>query len=73
MSDKILEQWINIKFCARVGKSASEMLALLTLALRKSSIFERHRRFYVGQEDMRDGPRSEQPKMYRVRTLVCYE
>jgi hypothetical protein len=32
MSDKILEQRINIKFCARIGISASETLALLTVA-----------------------------------------
>jgi hypothetical protein len=32
MSDKNLEQQINIKFCMKIGKSASEMLALLTLA-----------------------------------------
>jgi hypothetical protein len=31
MSDKILEQPIIIKFCVKIGKSASETLALLTL------------------------------------------
>jgi hypothetical protein len=30
MSDKNLEQRINIKFCEKIGKSASEKLALLT-------------------------------------------
>ena len=28
MSDKDLKQRINIKFCVKIGKSASEMLAL---------------------------------------------
>ena len=32
MSYKNLEQWINIKFCVKIGKSASETLALLTVA-----------------------------------------
>jgi hypothetical protein len=32
MSDRSLEQWINIKFRVKIGKSASEMLALLTVA-----------------------------------------
>jgi hypothetical protein len=32
MSDKNLLQRINIKFCVKVGKSASETLALLTVA-----------------------------------------
>jgi hypothetical protein len=32
MSDKNLEQRINIKFCVKMGKGASETLALLALA-----------------------------------------
>jgi hypothetical protein len=49
MSDKNLEQWINIKFCVKIGKSASEMLALLTMAygeysMKKLNVFEWHRR-----------------------------
>jgi hypothetical protein len=49
MSDKILNQRKNIKFCVKFGKSATETLALLTVgygeyAMKKSSVFERHRR-----------------------------
>jgi hypothetical protein len=45
MSDKNLEQWINIKFCVKIGKSASETLALLTVsfgeyAMKKYSVFQ---------------------------------
>jgi hypothetical protein len=32
MSDKNLEQRINIKFCMKIGKSASETLVLLSVA-----------------------------------------
>jgi hypothetical protein len=32
ISDKILEQRINIKFCVKIRKSASETLAILTVA-----------------------------------------
>ena len=32
MCDKYLEQRKNIKFCVKIGKSDSEMLALLTVA-----------------------------------------
>jgi hypothetical protein len=43
ISDKNLEQPINIKFCVKNGKSASETLALLTLAyeyaIKKSRVF----------------------------------
>ena len=50
MSDKNLEQRINIKFCVKIGKSASETLTLLTVAygeyvMKKSSVFEWHRQF----------------------------
>jgi hypothetical protein len=31
MSDKNLEQQINVKFCVKISKSTSETLALLTL------------------------------------------
>jgi hypothetical protein len=50
MGDKNLEQQINIKFCLKIGKSAGEMLALLTVAygeytIWKLSVHEWHRRF----------------------------
>jgi hypothetical protein len=32
MSDRLLEQRINIKFCAKLGKRASETLQMLTEA-----------------------------------------
>jgi len=82
MNDKNLEQRIDMKFCVKIGKSASETLALLTVAygeyaMKKSSVFEWHRRFKEGQEDVQDDPRSGQPKtqrtdenVARVRTLV---
>jgi hypothetical protein len=44
-SDKNLEQWINFKCCVKIGESASETLAVLTLlacgeyATKKSSVF----------------------------------
>jgi hypothetical protein len=44
MSDKNLQQRINIQICVKIGKSASKMSALLTLAygeyaMKKLSIF----------------------------------
>jgi hypothetical protein len=49
-NDKNMEQWIHITFCVNIGKSASETLALLTLAygeyaMKKLSVFEWHRWF----------------------------
>jgi len=83
MSDKNLEQRMNIKFCVKIGKSASETLALLTVAygeytMKKLSVFEWHRQFKEGLEDVQDDSRSGQSKTQgtnanvdRVRTLVC--
>jgi len=53
MSDKNLEQQINIKFCVKIGKSASETLALLMVAygeyaVKNWSVVEWHRWFKEG-------------------------
>jgi hypothetical protein len=81
MSDKNLEQRINIKFCVKFDKSASETLVLLTIAygeyaMKKSSVCEWHRRFKEGRY-VQDDQRSGQPKTHRtdanvdrVRTFV---
>jgi hypothetical protein len=50
MSDRLLEQRSNMKFCAKLGKSASETLQMLIEAygadaMKKSSVFEWHKRF----------------------------
>jgi hypothetical protein len=38
MSDKDLEQWVNIKFCMKIGKNTGETLTLLTLAYGKCTM-----------------------------------
>jgi hypothetical protein len=47
----------------KLGKSASETLSLLTVAcsecaMKKSRVFEWHRRFKEEREDVQDDPRS---------------
>jgi hypothetical protein len=59
----------------KIGKSVSETSAPLTLAygeyvMKKSSVFEWHRWFKEGQEDVQDKPRSGQPKTQRTHTNV---
>jgi hypothetical protein len=66
----------------QIGNSASGTVALLTLAcgeyaVRKSSVFEWHRRFKEGWEDAQDDPGSGQSKIHgteanvdRIQTLV---
>jgi hypothetical protein len=77
-----MEQRIDIKFCVKIGKSASETLVLLTVAhgkyaMKKSSVVEWHRRFKNGRGNVQDDPRSGELKTQRtdanvdrVRTLV---
>jgi hypothetical protein len=71
MSDRLLQQRINIKFCAKFGKSASETLQTLTEAysadtMKKSSVFEWHKRFKEGQKDVKDDERTKLPKTHRT-------
>ena len=59
----------------KIGKSGSETLALLTVAygeyaMKKSSVFDWHRWFKKGREDVQDDPRSGQPKTQRTDTNV---
>jgi hypothetical protein len=82
MSEQNLEQCINIKFCANLGKSANETLEILRVAygdnaLKKVSVSEWHNRFKEGRESVKDDERPGQPKTQRsyenvdrVRQLV---
>jgi hypothetical protein len=79
MSDKLLEQSINIKLCAKLDKSASETLQMSTEAygadaMKKSSVFEWNKRSEEGREDVKDDERTGHPKTHRtdenVRKLV---
>jgi uncharacterized cysteine cluster protein YcgN (CxxCxxCC family) len=71
MSDSLLEQRINITFCAKLGKSASETLQMLTEscgtdAMKKSSVFEWHKKFKGGREDVKDDERTGRLKTHRT-------
>jgi hypothetical protein len=57
MSDNNLEQRINIKFCVKIVKSASETSVLLTMAfgeyaMKELSVFEWYRWFKQGRENV---------------------
>jgi hypothetical protein len=59
-----------MKFCVKIGKSASETKPLLTMAygeysMKKLSVFEWHGQFKEGREDVQLA-RSGQPKMQRT-------
>jgi transposase len=69
MSDKNLEQRINITFCVKIGKSASETLALLAVVYGEYTVKKWHRQFKKGR-DVQGDPRSGQPKTQRTDANV---
>lgn len=83
MSDRYLEQRISIKFCVKLNKSASETNHLLKEAygdevMSRARVFDWHKRFKEGREDVRDDARSGRPVTHRtdeniqkVKNLVC--
>lgn len=83
MSDRYLEQRISIKFCVKLHKSASETHHLLKEAygkevMSRARVFDWHKRFKEGREDVRDDARSGRPVTHRtgeniqkVKDLVC--
>jgi hypothetical protein len=53
MSDRYLEQRINIRFCVKLGKNATDIFVVLFEAyggeaIEKLSVFDWHKRFKVG-------------------------
>ncbi|XP_022449568.1 protein GVQW3 isoform X1 [Delphinapterus leucas] len=83
MSDRYIEQRISIKFCVKLNKSASETHHLLKEAygdevMSRARVFDWHKRFKEGREDIRDDARSGRPVTHRtdeniqkVKDLVC--
>ena len=71
MSDRYLEQRISIKFCVKLNKSASETHHLLKEAygdevMSRARVFDWHKRFKEGREDIRDDARSGRPVTHRT-------
>ncbi|BFY99223.1 hypothetical protein BsWGS_02263 [Bradybaena similaris] len=62
----LIEQRTNVKFCVLLEKSPSETLALLNkaygaTAMKKSQVFEWHKRFREGRVNVGDDVRSGRP------------
>ena len=60
------EQRINIKFCVKLGKTATDTLKMLRDVYGDSSmsrirVFEWHKQFVKGREDVEDDPKSGRP------------
>jgi hypothetical protein len=78
MSDRLLEQRINIKLCAKLGKSTSETLQMLIEAygadaMKKLRVFEWHKRFKEGREHVKDNERLDARKLTGQMKTVHFE
>jgi len=70
-----VEQGINLKFLVRLGKTPTEALKLLQEdygddTMPRTHIFEWHRRFKEGKEEMEDDYRSGRPSTSRTKENV---
>ena len=77
-----IEQRINIKFCVKLGKTATETLKMLRdvygdSSMSRTRVFEWHKRFVEGREDVEDDPKLGRPctsttdtNIEKVRQLV---
>ena len=68
--DVQFEQRVNIKFCVKLGKTATETLQLLPdaygdEALSRVRVFEWHRRFVLGRVSVEDDTSSGRPSSLR--------
>ena len=66
-----VEQRINVKFLVRLGKTPTEALELLQEvygddAMSKTPLFEWHRRFKEGREEVENNHRSGRPSTSRT-------
>ena len=78
-----LEKKVNLKFCVKLEKIATETLKMLreiyeNSAMSSTKVFEWHKRFVEGREDVEDDPKSGRPCTFttnanieKVRHLVC--
>ncbi|PNF43206.1 hypothetical protein B7P43_G15662 [Cryptotermes secundus] len=72
-----LEQQVNIKFCVKLGKTATETLQLLhdadsNEALFRARVFEWHRQFVSGRVSMEDDTRSGWPSSSQNEDNVVF-
>jgi hypothetical protein len=69
------EQWENVKFCQKLGKSASKMYQMMKQAyiedaLGHSAEFKWHKHFVQGREDLEDDELSELISRSKTVTTV---
>ena len=75
MQSDILEERYAIRFCFKLGKSATETYGMLQTAfelscMNRASVFEWHKRFKEGREFVRDDERCGRGKEVKRPELI---
>jgi hypothetical protein len=75
MSDRFPEQRINIKFCVKLRKKVTDTYKMLSEAYRgeamkQSGVFEGHKRFKEGRDNVENDERSGRPRSQRTNESV---
>jgi hypothetical protein len=75
MSGRFLEQRINIKFCVKLGKNASDTYAMFSEvygeeAMKKPCAFEMHKWVKEGREKVEDDEKSGRTRCHRTDEYV---
>ena len=70
-----LEEWYIIKFCFKLGKTATETYGILQTAfgascMNRASVFEWHKRFKEGRDSVRDDERCGRSKEVYTPELI---
>jgi hypothetical protein len=73
--DSKIEQRVCIKFCVKLGKSATKTLEMLREAfgehsLSRAAVFEWHSRFKAGRVSVEDDERSGQPSTSKRQKML---
>ncbi|GBN52869.1 hypothetical protein AVEN_87312-1 [Araneus ventricosus] len=65
-----MEQRVNIKFCFKLGRTATETREMLVKvdAVNKKCVFEWFKRFRDEKEDVKDEPRSGRHQQAQLQT-----
>ena len=71
-----LEERYAIKFCFKLGKTATETYGMLQTAygpscMNRSSVFQWHKRFKEGRESVRDDERCGRSREVRTSEMMC--
>jgi transposase len=69
-----IEQRVCIKFCVKLGKSASETLEMLCVtfgehSLSRTAVFEWHSHFKIGRVSVEDDKRSGRPSTSKTENI----